>query len=191
MLIMWPEHLYILPRCRLFFLLVKSELRHCCPIPNVHRDFMQPAGKGCSSCYLYCYVFRQMKKHEQLKFIVDVREVAVRCGTLLQPMLVISFSASNSIGRSLVLVCYRSCIIILLNCHRDYCSLPFRSSEATKTNMGCLCQTNNKHVFGIGKGEDVGGGIFQVWIQKYLIHNPINISLPINLQTPLTYTYQP
>jgi hypothetical protein len=30
-------------------------------------DLMQPAGKGCSSCYLYCCVFRQMKKHEQLK----------------------------------------------------------------------------------------------------------------------------
>jgi hypothetical protein len=40
---------------------------------------------------------------------------------------------------------------ILLNCHRDYCSLPFISSEATKTNMGCSCQTNNKHVLGVGK----------------------------------------
>jgi hypothetical protein len=89
--------------------------------------------------------------------------------------------------------CSRSCIIIFLNCHRDYCSLPFISSEATKTNMGCLCQTNNKHVFGIGKGKwrMLEGGIFQVWIQKYLIHNPINISLPIDLQTPLTYTYLP
>ncbi|XP_046638774.1 uncharacterized protein LOC124318276 [Daphnia pulicaria] len=105
---------YILPRCRLFFLyvpavrfvrntseqisLVKSELCRCCPI----MDLVQPAGKGCSSCYLYSCVFRQMKKHEQLKFIVYVRVVAVRCGTLLQPMLVIDLSASNSIGRAVV-----------------------------------------------------------------------------------------
>jgi hypothetical protein len=31
------------------------------------------------------------------------------------------------------------------------CSLPFLSAEATKTNMGCSCQTNNKHVLGLGK----------------------------------------
>jgi hypothetical protein len=67
------------------------------------------------------------------RFSVYVRVVAVRCDTLLQPMLVKDLSTSSSIGRSLVLVsCYRSCIIILLNCHRDYCSLPFISSEAQK-----------------------------------------------------------
>jgi hypothetical protein len=36
------------------------------------------------------------------RFIVYVRVVAVRCGTLLQPMLVIDLSASNSIGRAVV-----------------------------------------------------------------------------------------
>jgi hypothetical protein len=52
------------------------------------------------------------------RFIVYVRVVAVRCGTLLQPMLVKHLSTSSSIGRSLMLVsCYRSCIIILLNWH--------------------------------------------------------------------------
>jgi hypothetical protein len=54
---------------------------------------------------------------------------------------------------------------ILLNCHRDYCSLPFISAEATKTNMGCSCQTNNKHVFGVGKGKwwmlEEEGGYFK------------------------------
>jgi hypothetical protein len=34
---------------------------------NQHMDLMQTAGKGCSSCYLCCCVFCQMKKHEQLK----------------------------------------------------------------------------------------------------------------------------
>jgi hypothetical protein len=40
---------------------------------------------------------------------------------------------------------------ILLNCHRDYCSLPFISSEATKTNMGCLCQQIINMFPGMGK----------------------------------------
>jgi hypothetical protein len=39
---------------------------------------------------------------------------------------------------------------ILLNCHRDYCSLPFISSEVTK---GLFMSTNNKHVSGIGEGK--------------------------------------
>jgi hypothetical protein len=77
---------------------------------------------------------------------------------------------------------------ILLNCHRDYCSLPFISSEATKTNMGCLCPTNNKHVFGVGKGKwwmlEGAGKIFKGLIKIQLIYNPTNVSLPINLQTP-------
>jgi hypothetical protein len=52
----------------------------------------------------------------------------------------------------------------------------------------CLCPTNNKRVFGIGKGKwrMLEGGIFQVWIQNLLIYNPLNISLPINLQTAQT-----
>jgi hypothetical protein len=61
---------------------------------------------------------------------------------------------------------------ILLNCHRDCCSLPFISSEPTKTNMGCSCQTNNKHVFGVGKGKwcmlEGRGRKFQVWIKIQL-----------------------
>jgi hypothetical protein len=65
-----------------------------------------------------------------------VRVVAVRCGTLLLPMLVKDLSTSSSIVRSLVLMlCYLEVTKlhhILLNCHRDYCSLPFISSEATK-----------------------------------------------------------
>jgi hypothetical protein len=36
--------------------------------------------------------------HFGYRFIVYVREVAVCCGTLLQPMLVIDLSASNSLG---------------------------------------------------------------------------------------------
>jgi hypothetical protein len=79
-----------------------------------------------------------------------------------------------------------NCIIILLNCHRDYCSLSFISSEATKTNM---MSTNNKHVSGIGIGKWRiwrGGRIFKVWIKIRLIYNPTNVSLPINLQTPQT-----
>jgi hypothetical protein len=83
---------------------------------------------------------------------------------------------------------------ILLNCHRDCCSLPFISSEPTKTNMGCSCQTNNKHVFGVGKGKwcmlEGGGRIFQVWIKIQLIYNPTNVSLPIDFQTSQTYTFQ-
>jgi hypothetical protein len=51
--------------------------------------------------------------HFGYRFIVYVRVVAVRCGTLLQPMLVIDLSASNSIGRLVLVSCYRSCIIIL------------------------------------------------------------------------------
>jgi hypothetical protein len=39
------------------------------------------------------------------------------------------------------------------------------------------------------KVEDVGRGIFQVWI-KTVNFNPTNISLRINLQTPQTYTFQ-
>jgi hypothetical protein len=66
-------------------------------------------------------------------------------------MLVKDLSTSSSIGRSDVVL--PKLHHILLNCHRDYCSLPFISSEATKTNMGCSCQTNNKHVFGVGKGK--------------------------------------
>jgi hypothetical protein len=38
------------------------------------------------------------------RFIVYVRVVAVRCGTLLQPMLVTDLSASNSIGRGVVVL---------------------------------------------------------------------------------------
>jgi hypothetical protein len=46
--------------------------------------------------------------HFGYRFIVYVRVVPVRCGTLLQPMLVKHLSTSNSIGRSLVLVsCFR------------------------------------------------------------------------------------
>jgi hypothetical protein len=63
-------------------------------------------------------------------------------------MLVKDLSTSSSIGRSDVVL--TKLHHILLNCHRDYCSLPFTSSEATKTNMGWLCQTNNI-VFGVGK----------------------------------------
>jgi hypothetical protein len=58
----------------------------------------------------------------------------------------------------------------------------------------CLCQTNNKHVFGVGKVKwwilEGGGRIFQVWIKIPLIYNPTNVSLPINLQTPKIYTFQ-
>jgi hypothetical protein len=54
--------------------------------------------------------------------------------------------------------------------------------------------TNNKHVSGIGKGKwrmlEGGGRIFQVWIKIQLIYNPTNVALPINLQTPQTYTFQ-
>ncbi|EFX85771.1 hypothetical protein DAPPUDRAFT_313553 [Daphnia pulex] len=57
-------------------------------------DLMQPA-EGFNSCLVFY-----------------VREVAVRCVTLLKPMLVKDLSTSSSIGRSLVLMlCYRSCII--------------------------------------------------------------------------------
>jgi hypothetical protein len=42
----------------------------------------------------------------------------------------------------------------------------------------CLCQTNNKHVFGVGKVKrwmlEGGGRIFQVWIKISLIYNPTN-----------------
>ncbi len=37
---------------------------------------------------------------------------------------------------------------------------------------------------------EVGGMIFQVWIKIHLIYNPTNVALPINLQTPQTYTFQ-
>jgi hypothetical protein len=49
--------------------------------------------------------------------------------------------------------------------------------------MGCLCQTNNKHVFGIGKGKwrMLEGGGIQVWIKNQLIFNPTNISSPHQL----------
>jgi hypothetical protein len=56
---------------------------------------------------------------------------------------------------------------------------------------GCLCQINNKHVLGIGKGKwrmsEVENSSLD---KKQLIYNPTNISLPINLQTPETYTFQ-
>jgi hypothetical protein len=95
------------------------------------------------------------------RFIVYVRVVAVRCGTLLQPMLVKDLSTSSSIGRSLVLMlCYRSCIIILLNCHRDPPVYRLYVKKQKKTNVGCLCQTNNKHIFGVGKGKWRGGEDF-------------------------------
>jgi hypothetical protein len=42
--------------------------------------------------------------HFGYRFIVYVRVVAVRCGTLLQPLLVIDLSASNSIGRAVVVL---------------------------------------------------------------------------------------
>jgi hypothetical protein len=55
---------------------------------------------------------------------------------------------------------------------------------------GCLCQTNNKHVFGIGKGKRrMWRGDISSLVKKQLIYNPTNISLPINLQTPQTYTF--
>jgi hypothetical protein len=124
------------------------------------------------------------------RFSVYVRVVAVRCGTLLQPMLVKDLSTSSSIGRSLVLVsCYRSCIIILLNCHRDlqFTVYKFRSN---KNKYGMFMSTNNKHVSGIGKGKwrmlEGGGRIFQVWIKIQLNYNLTNVSLPINLQAPRT-----
>jgi hypothetical protein len=53
--------------------------------------------------------------------------------------------------------------------------------------------TNNKHVFGIGKGKWrmlERGRIFQVWIKNQLIYNPTNVALPVNLQTPQAYTFQ-
>jgi hypothetical protein len=37
---------------------------------------------------------------------------------------------------------------------------------------------------------EVGGRIFQVWIKIQLIYNLTNVALPINLQTPQTYTFQ-
>jgi hypothetical protein len=71
------------------------------------------------------------------RFIVYVRVIAVRCGTLLQPMLVKDLSASNSIGRSLVLAsCYRSCIIILLNWHCASVVLTVNMLRNKKINMG-------------------------------------------------------
>ncbi len=45
-----------------------------------------------------------------------------------------------------------------------------------------------------GLGKESGGcwreGVIQVWIKNQLIYNPTNISLPINLHTPQTYTFQ-
>jgi hypothetical protein len=45
-----------------------------------------------------------------------------------------------------------------------------------------------------GLGKESGGcwreGVIQVWIKNQLIYNPTNIALPINLQTPQTYTFQ-
>ncbi len=118
--------------------------------------------------------------HYGYRFRVYVRVVAVRCGTSLQPMLVKDLSTSSSIGRSLVLVsCYRNCIIILLNCHRD-CSLPWISSEATKTNMGCLCQQIINMFPGLGK-ESGGCWRGREDIKIQLIYNPTNVSLPNNL----------
>jgi hypothetical protein len=56
---------------------------------------------------------------------------------------------------------------------------------------GCLCQTNNKHVSGLGKES---GGCWRRHIssldKEQLIYKPTYISLPINLQTPQTYTFQ-
>jgi hypothetical protein len=44
-----------------------------------------------------------------------------------------------------------------------------------------------------GLGEESGGcwwGDISNLVKKQLINNPTNISLPINLQTPHTYTFQ-
>jgi hypothetical protein len=56
------------------------------------------------------------------RFIVYDRVVAVRCGTLLQPMLVIDLSASNSIGRAGVVLPKLHYYFIKLALHQ--CSLP-------------------------------------------------------------------
>jgi hypothetical protein len=62
-------------------------------------------------------------------------------------MLVIDLSASNSIGRAVV--------VFPLNVKKE------------KKIWRCLCLASNKHVFGIGKGKwkMVERGIFQVWIK--------------------------
>ncbi len=57
-----------------------------------------------------------------------------------------------------------------------------------KNNMGCSCQTNNKHVFGVGKGK--WRRRFQVWIKNQPMYNPTNKCLPTNLRTPQTFTFQ-
>ncbi|XP_046641535.1 uncharacterized protein LOC124326657 [Daphnia pulicaria] len=78
MLIMWPEpeHLY-------------------------HDLYILPR---CLLFFLYVPAVRFVRNtSEQIRFIVYVRVVSVRCGTLLQPMLVIDLSASNSLGAGVVL----------------------------------------------------------------------------------------
>ncbi len=89
------------------------------------------------------------------RFSVYVRVVAVRCGTLLQPMPMSSWCLVKKIW-----------------------------------------DVHVKQIINMfsGVGKESGGcwreGVIQVWIRNQLIYNAINISLPINFQTPPTYTFQ-
>ncbi len=130
------------------------------------------------------------------RFSFYVRVVAVRCGTLLQPMLVSgerSFCIKFNWRRSLVVVsCYRNCIIILLNCH-CVCSYRLEVKKQQKQLWDVYVRQTTTTFSGLGKesgGCWRGGRILQVWIKNQLIYYPTNISLPINLQTPQTYTFQ-
>jgi hypothetical protein len=152
--------------------------------------------------------------HFGYRFIVYVRVVTARCVTLMKPMLVKNLPTSSSIGRSLV-SCYRNCIIILLNCHRDYAVYRLYVKTQQKKNMGCLMfQVKQIINMFLGLGKKSGGcrrwgRIFQVWkkisyitlqIYPYQLickphklipsnsSNPTNLYLQI-LQTPQTYTY--
>jgi hypothetical protein len=125
--------------------------------------------------------------HYGSRFIVYVRVVAARCGTLFQPMLVKDLPTSSS---------WPFLDVLLPKLHHYFVKLSSRLLQFTvykfrskKNKYGMFMSTNNKHVSGIGKGKwrmlEGGGRIFQVWI-KQLIYNPTNVSLPINLQTPQT-----
>jgi hypothetical protein len=79
------------------------------------------------------------------------RVVAVRCGTLLQPMLVIDLSASNSIGRAgVVLPKLHYYFMKLPLCQ---CSLPLIFLEGTKKKYGGVYAKHVINIFGIGKGK--------------------------------------
>jgi hypothetical protein len=86
-------------------------------------------------------------------FIGFIPLVAAQCGTLLQPMPVKDLSTTSSIGRSLVM-CQRGCIVILLNCHRDYAAV-YRKKQIWDAHVKQIINMS------LGLGKESGGGYFK------------------------------